>query len=292
MQLDYARLKDWREPALRHAWDEKDTILYALGLGLGADPCDRAALRFVYGRGLLAMPTMATVLAPNFGWLYRTQAGIDPLLCVHGEQSLRLHRPLPPAAQAVGELAITHIVDKGPGRGAIVHFERTLRDARDGALLATLGASMFCRGHGGFGGPAEGPPDPRPMPARPPDACFDWPTFPQQALLFRLNGDLNPIHSDPQRAAAAGFARPILHGLCTFGMAACIVLRERLAWDPAALQAIRARFVSPLYPGETLQLECWDEPEGLRFRGRSGERGVLVLDHGRINEPAQDDCGT
>lgn len=285
MPLDYARLKAWREPSCLHAWSEKDTILYALGLGLGSDPRDPAQVRFVYEPGLAALPTMATVLAANFGWLYRTGAGIDPLRCVHGEQSLRLHRPLPAAAQVRGELAVTNIVDKGPGLGAVVHFERTLHDTRDGALLATLGASMFCRGHGGFGGPTQGPPGPPPPPERPPDDRFEWPTYAQQALMFRQNGDRNPIHSDPQVAAAAGFPRPILHGLCTFGIAAFILIKQRLGWDPAALESIRARFVAPLFPGETLELECWDAPEGLHFRGRSKERGLVTLDQGLATAP-------
>jgi acyl dehydratase len=293
MRLDYERLKGWREPPLRHAWGESDSILYALGLGvgagLGADPDDGGPLRFVYEQapqGLQALPTMAAVLAPDFGWLYRTKAGIDPVLCVHGEQSLRLHRPLPATGEVVGDLRITHIVDKGPGKGAIVHFERTLRDAGDGTLLATLGATMFCRGHGGFGGPAQGPPAPPAVPARAPDAVWEWPTFLQQALLYRQSGDRNPIHSDPATASAAGFARPILHGLCTFGIASCLLLKERLQWSAGALQSLRARFVSPLYPGETVAMEFWDEPRGLRFRCRSKERGVVVLDHGIANEAA------
>lgn len=286
MPLDYQRLKGWREPPLRHAWGANDSMLYALGLGLGADPNDTAQLRFVYEEGLQALPTLATVLAPRFGWLYRTGAGIDPVQCVHGQQSLRMHRPLLAAGEVVGDLEVTHIVDKGPGKGAIVYFERRLRDAADGTLLATLGASMFCRGHGGFAGPSEGPAAPPAIPARAPDAVWEWPTFPQQALLYRQSGDRNPIHSDPATAAAAGFPRPILHGLCTFGIASCILLKERLGWAPEALRSVRARFVSPLFPGETLVLESWDEPDGLRFRCRGKERGVVALDHGIANEAA------
>lgn len=286
MPLDFARLQGWREPPLRHAWSESDSMLYALGLGVGADPGDPAQLRFVYEEGLEALPTLATVLAPRFGWLYKTEAGIDPVQCVHGEQSLRLHRPLPPSGEVLGDLQVTHIVDKGRGKGAIVNFERRLRDARDGTLLATLGATMFCRGHGGFGGPAEGPPAPPAVPARAPDAVWEWPTFPQQALLYRQSGDRNPIHSDPATAAAAGFPRPILHGLCTFGIASCILLKERFGWAPQALHSLRARFVSPMFSGETVVLECWDEPQALRFRCRSKERGVVALDQGIANKPA------
>ncbi|MES2635170.1 MAG: MaoC/PaaZ C-terminal domain-containing protein [Pseudomonadota bacterium] len=287
MPLDYERLKNWREPPLRHAWEAKDSIVYALGLGLGADLQDPVQLQFVYEQRLRALPTMATVLAPRFGWLYRTQAGIAPALCVHGDQSLRLHRPLPATGEVIGDLAITHIEDKGSGKGAIVHFDRTLRDAVDGSLVATLGATMFCRGHGGFGGRAQAPhPAPAPLPSRAPDASWEWATFAQQALLYRQSGDRNPIHSDPAAAAAAGFARPILHGLCSFGIASCILLKERMAWDPGALESIRARFVSPLYPGETLVLQCWDEPGGLRFRCLCKERAVVVLDLGLANGAA------
>jgi acyl dehydratase len=280
MALDAGRLAAWREPPLRHAWSARDAILYALGLGVGADAQDHAQLRFVSEEGLKALPTLATVLAPNFGWLYRTNAGIDPLQCVHGGQSLRIHRPLPAAGEVIGELEVTRLVDKGAGKGAVVHFERRLHDAADGTLLATLGASMFCRGHGGFGGSAQGPAAPPAVPARAPDAVWEWPTFAQQALLYRLSGDRNPIHWDPATAARAGFARPILHGLCTFGIAGCILMKERLGWAPEALQSLHARFVAPLFPGETVVLECWDEPGGLRFLCRGKERGVVALDQG------------
>lgn len=284
--LDAQRLRGWREPPLRHAWTAQDSILYALGLGLGADPCDESQLRFVHEPQLLALPTLATVLAPRFGWLYRTEAGIDPRLCVHAHQGLRLHRPLPAAGEGVGGLEITHLVDKGAGQGAIVHFRRDLRDAADGALLATLDASMFCRGHGGFGGEREGPPSSPPVPDRAPDGRWEWPTFAQQALVYRQSGDRNPLHSDPEVARAAGFPRPILHGLCTWGIAACILLRERLGWRPEALRSLDARFVSPVFPGETLVLECWDEPDGVRFRCGVKERGTVALDRGVLNGPA------
>lgn len=286
MPLDSARLDGWREPPRRHRWGASDSILYALGLGVGSDPTDPSQLRLVVEQGLLALPTMATVLAARFGWLYRTGAGIDAVQCVQGEQGLRVHHPLPPAGEVVGDLEITHLVDKGPGNAAIVHFERRLRDASDGTLFATLTASMFCRGHGGFGGVREGPRPKPPAPARPPDSVWEWPTLPQQALLYRQSGDRNPIHSDPVVAAAAGFSRPILHGLCTYGIASCILLKERLEWSPEALRSLHARFVSPLYPGETLVMECWDEPDGLRFRCSSKERGQVVLDRGVANEPA------
>lgn len=257
--------------------------MYALGLGLGSDPVDATQLRFVQESGLAALPTLATVLAPRFGWLYRTGVGIDSLRCVHAEQSLCIHRPLPAAGEVIGDLTVTDLVDKGPGAGAVVYFQRRLWDARDGALLATLDAAVFCRGQGGFSGSRDAPASAPAMPERAPDARWSWPTFAQQAIWYRQSGDRNPIHSDPAVARAAGFERPVLHGLCSYGIAAFVLLRERLNGDPTALRRLRARFVSPFYPGETLLIECWDEPRGLRFRCRSLERGVLVLDRGELN---------
>lgn len=282
MALDLQRLIQWREPPRRQAWSVFETIRYALGLGIGSDPLDEGALRFVYEEGLQSLPTLATVLAAPFGWLYRTEAGVTASHCVHASQGLRVHRPLPAQGDVVGTLQITGIDDKGPGKGALVHFQRELRCAVGGELLCTLPASMFCRADGGLRAQVGVlPPVSEALPVREPDAVFDLPTVPQQALLFRLSGDLNPLHADPEHARVAGFERPLLHGLSSYGAAAYALVRLFADGDATRLVAMDARFSKPVFPGECLRLEAWREARGcVRFRVRVAERGVTVLDQG------------
>lgn len=294
MALDVARLLHWREPPLRHAYSAADTMRYALGVGLGAAAegaaeaadgsglCDPQLLRHVHEAQLQALPTLATVLAARFGWLYRTDTGVTAAQCVHAGQALRLHAPLPAAGEVVGTLAVTGIDDKGPGRGALVHFRRELRDAHRGMLLCTLDASMFCRADGHAVATHGAVPVVRaPLPARAPDAVIDTPTFGQQALLFRLCGDFNPIHADPVLARAAGFERPLLHGLSTYGAVAHALLRAFAAGDVRRFGAIEVRFSKPVYPGERLRTAAWSDGGGrVRFRTTVPQRGVTVLDQG------------
>jgi len=281
MPLDYERLRAWREAPVRHRYGRRDTILYALGVGLGADPVDAGQLRFVQEQDLRALPTLATVLAARFGWLYEAGAKVTAGQCVHGEQGLVVHTPLPPEGEVVGDLVVTDIVDKGADKGAIVYFERTLRDVESGRALCTLHANIFCRADGGFGGPRQSPGRRPALPDRVPDTVCDLPTVPQQALLYRLNGDPNPIHWDPAAASAAGFRQPILHGLCTFGVVGHALLRARCGYDPARLRAMSVRFSAPVYPGETIRTEMWHEGDAALFRARVVERDVVVLDGGR-----------
>jgi acyl dehydratase len=282
MAIDYDRLMGWRFPPIRQTLTKKDCILYALGVGLGADPLDAAQLRFVYEDGLAALPTMAVVLAyPGF-WAKDPATGIDWVRVVHGEQAITWHRPLPVEAELVGISRVTGIVDKGVGTGAVLYSERKISDAVTGELYATLAMSAFCRGDGGFGGPS-GPSWPvHAIPERAPDAVCDLPTLPQQALLYRLNGDDNPLHADPAVARAAGFARPILHGLCTLGVAGHALLRSCCAYDPARMRSLALRFSAPVFPGETLRTEMWRDGTIVSFRTRAVERDVVVLNNGRM----------
>jgi acyl dehydratase len=282
MAIDYDRLMGWDFPPVRQTLTKRDCILYALGIGLGGDPLDTAQLRFVYEDRLAAVPTMAVVLAyPGF-WAKDRATGIDWLRVVHGEQAITLHRPLPVAAELIGTSRITGIVDKGAGKGAVLYSERRISDAATGALYATLAMSMFCRGDGGFGGPS-GPSWPvHAIPERAPDVTCDLPTLPQQALLYRLNGDDNPLHADPAVARAAGFPRPILHGLCTLGIAGHALLRRCCDYDPARMRSLALRFSAPVYPGETLRTEMWRDGAIISFRTRALERDVVVLNNGRM----------
>lgn len=281
MAIDYQRLKNWHFPDIEQSYRAKDTILYALGLGFGADPVDRDQLRFVYEDGLKALPSMATVLAYPGQWSKNPETGIDWKQVVHGEQSFVIHKPLPAAATVIGRTVIEEIIDKGAGRGALVYSRRDVRDKETGELLASLNSTSFLRGDGGFGGPS-GPTRPvHALPEDAPDIVCDLPTLPQAALIYRLSGDYNPLHADPAIAKAASFPRPILHGLCTFGVAAHALLRRLCRYDPTRLKRMEARFSAPVFPGETVRTEIWREGRGRAgFRCRLIERDAIVINNG------------
>jgi acyl dehydratase len=229
---------------------------------------------------------MAVMLAyPGF-WVKDPATGIDWVRVVHGEQAITLHRPLPVEAELIGTSRVTGIVDKGAGKGAVLYSERTINDAATGALYATLAMSTFCRGDGGFTKPGGGRGDPswpvHVIPERAPDLVCDLPTLTQQALLYRLNGDDNPLHADPAVALAAGFPRPILHGLCTLGIAGHALLRSCCDYDPTHLRSLALRFSAPAFPGETLRTEMWRDGATVSFRTRAVERDVVVLNNGRM----------
>jgi acyl dehydratase len=281
MAIDYQRLKNWPFRDVEHKYTAKDSILYALGVGLGADPIDREQLRFVYEDGLKALPTMAVVLALPGQWSKEPESGVNWKLVLHGEQGLVLHRPLPPAGTVVARTVIDEIIDKGKDKGALVYSHRDISDKETGVLLASLSSTSFLRGDGGFGGPS-GPTRPvHALPERAPDRAVDIATLPQAALIYRLSGDYNPLHADPEVAKAAGFPRPILHGLCSFGVAGHAILRALCGYDPARLKAMQVRFSSPVFPGETVRTELWDEGGGrFGFRCKVVERDVVVINNG------------
>lgn len=281
MAIDYSRLKNWHFPEIESAYTAKDTILYALGLGLGADPLDTEQLSFVYEEGLKALPTMPLVLGyPGF-WMMDAETGIDWQQVLHGEQGVEVYAPLPATGVVIGKTRIDEIVDKGPGKGALVYSSRTVTDKATGQLLCSLTSTTFCRGDGGFGGPSGPTKAPHPLQDRPADAVCDLPTLPQSALIYRLSGDFNPLHADPAIARKAGFPRPILHGLCTFGVAGHALLKTLCQYDPARVRRMDARFTAPVYPGETVRTEIWREGPGRAgFRCRVVERDVVVLNNG------------
>jgi acyl dehydratase len=281
MAIDYQKLKQWPFPDVEHSYRAKDTILYALGLGYGADPMDEQQLRFVYEEGLKALPTMAVVLAHSGQWSKNPETGINWKLVLHGEQGLVIHKPMPAAATVVGRTVIEEVIDKGKDKGALIYSRRDISDKETGALLASLSSTSFLRGDGGFGGPS-GPTKPvQSLPERAPDMICDLPTLPQAALIYRLSGDYNPLHADPEIAKAAGFPRPILHGLCTFGVAGHALLRTLCAYDPARLKRMQVRFSAPVFPGETVRTEIWREDEGnFGFRCRIVERDIVAINNG------------
>ena len=288
MAIDYRRLHDWPFGEVEQTYDEKDSMLYALGVGYGHDPMDERQLRFVYEKDLLAVPTLAVVLATPGFWVKDPNSGVDWVKVLHGEQSLTLHRPLPIAGTVIGRSRVVGIVDKGRGKGAIIVQQRTLHDKASGQLLATLDHLTFARGDGGFSeipgnGPAGGDPAPAAKPATPetpPQIVCELPTLKQAALIYRLCADRNPLHAEPAVARAAGFDRPILHGLASYGVAAHAILRSCCDYDPSRLRSIGLRFSGPVFPGETIRTEIWRDGTRVQFRARVVERDALVLSHG------------
>jgi acyl dehydratase len=285
--IDYEKLLALKIPEVEHSYADKDTILYALGVGVGHDPLDPAQLPFVYEKNLQALPTFAAVLGyPGF-WARELDTGIDWVKLVNGEQGVTLHRPLAPAGTVIGRTRILEAIDKGPGKGALIFTERTVSDKVSGAPIATVTQTSFCRGDGGFGGPPRATPSPHRIPERAPDAVCDLATRPEQALIYRLSADRNPLHADPEIAKAAGFPRPILHGLATFGVVGHALLRAVCGYDPARLTAINARFSGPVFPGETLRTEIWRDGTLVSFRSRIMERDVVVINNGRAQVQTQ-----
>lgn len=279
MPIAYPEILSLATEGQPYAWTDKDTMLYALGIGMGSDPMNLDELPFVYESGLKAVPTMATTVAwgagPGLGKL-----GINFLLVVHGEQKVEFHKPLPTEASILASSRVIGAYDKGD-KGAVIYNETVLADAKTGEKIATLTGSTFARGDGNFGGPSEGAPEPHEVPTRAPDLSVDIATKPDQALIYRLSGDRNPLHSDPKIAAAAGFPRPILHGLCTYGITCRAVLQEYCGFDPTKIKSHQVRFSSPVFPGETITVDLWKDGDVVSFEARVKSRGVTVVKNGK-----------
>ncbi|MGX9937757.1 MaoC/PaaZ C-terminal domain-containing protein [Advenella kashmirensis] len=280
MTIDRTKLLNWPFEDTVQTYDFKDVILYALSIGMGADPVDRQQLDYVYEKNLSVFPSFPVVLGHPGAWNADPASGIDRRQVVHGEQTIEIHQPFPVSATIRGVNRIKEVIDKGEGKGALVYVERKIYDESTGQLLATLNATSFCRADGGFGGPAVPVAKPHPVPEREPDYQVALHTLPQSALLYRLNVDYNPLHADPDVAGAAGFKQPILHGLCTFGVATHAILKAVCNYDASRLKKIAARFSSPVYPGETIVVDLWQDGDQVSFRASVPERAVKVLDNG------------
>ena len=284
MPLNYEQLMSMKFEPARQTYTRKDTMLYALGLGVGArDQVAPSELKYVYERDLVALPTLAVVLAAGAMRLSDPRFGVTYRMLLHAEQGLELHRPLPPEGTVVSSTTIDEIYDKGAAKGAIMYMTRKLHDEKTGALLVTLGTVSFLRADGGFGGKSEGAPKPVPVPEeRAPDLTAMLPVALNQALIYRLSGDYNPLHADPEVARAAGYDRPILHGLCAYGMVGRALLQLLCQDDAARFKRLYLRFTRPVFPGEPLQLQVWHVASGTAaFRLVASERNVVVEDFGR-----------
>jgi len=265
------------EPAER-TWTESDVLLYALGVGAGQeDPL--AELEFTtensIGVQTRVLPTFANLIAGGGG--RRSLGDFDPAALVHAEQAFTLHKPLPVSGTSRSVSRVTGIYDKGSG--ALVVTESAATDAATGEPLVTTRASVFIRGEGGFGG-SRGPGQDWQMPSGPPDEQVTYRTRADQALLYRLTGDRNPLHSDPKFAARGGFARPILHGMCTYGYTGRALLHAVCGSDPARFGSMEGRFTRPVLPGDELTISIWADGGTAYFRTTSN--GAPVIDRGRL----------
>ncbi|RYY25341.1 MAG: 3-alpha,7-alpha,12-alpha-trihydroxy-5-beta-cholest-24-enoyl-CoA hydratase [Sphingomonadales bacterium] len=260
-------------------YSARDTILYALGVGFASEPLDPAHIAFLYEDGLVAAPTMANVLGYPGLWMAEERYGIDWQMMLHAEQRLEIHAPLPVAATISAQNAVVGIEDRGE-RGVMMHQRNEIAHVGSGRRLATVTMSAMLRGDGGCGNWGDLPEPLAPLSDSPPDVAVNLETWEAQPFLYRLSGDLNPLHVDPLVASVAGFSRPILHGLATMGMAGYALLRHFGQMDAARLRSMAVRFTAPVLPGDLLRFEFWQEEKGcVRFRAIvPGRDGVKVLD--------------
>lgn len=280
MALDYDTLMATSIVDLPLSYRDTETMLYALSIGMGRDPLDSNELPYVTEtEGVLkTMPSLATVLIPD---MFPPDLGWDYGQVLHAEQRLQLFRPLPPAADLKIDKRIVGVFDRGPKRGAMVLFEAEGRLASDGTVLFTLGNTIIARGDGGFGGSNGKGPAPHRVPRRDADLACEFDTRADQALLYRLTGDRNPLHADPTTAANGGFERPILHGLCTYGVACHAILKTICNYDHTLITGLDARFSAPVLPGDTIRTDMWQDGNVVSFQCSAKERGIVVLRNGK-----------
>ena len=275
-----------QEPVeLAGGYTDRDSLLYAVAIGMGRDPLDAQELEYVCETmGDRVVPTAATVLSST-----NEPAPVDAdhimlkmnfALMLHGEQRLQIHNPLPPATETLVSNRTTGVYDKGADKGALLTSETAVKLA-DGSPLYTLGTTMFFRGDGGFGGTSDGAPVPHTLPERKPDAICEMPGRRDQAMIYALCGDRNPLHRDPGIAKQAGFDIPILHGLCSYGMACHAVLKTMLDYDQTRMKGFDVRFSAPVLPGETQVVEMWQDDNVISFRVRLKERDLICINNGK-----------
>lgn len=281
MPINYEQLVSLKNLDQRYSYADREVMLYAYAIGMGADPLDEKELAFLNeatarGRPLRVAPTFASVAA----WGARPgEMNLNRVMVVDGERDITFHKPLAAAADIIADSSVLAVFDKGKDKGAVIRHQTVLK-SDGGEPLATVVTSVFARSDGGFGGPTEGQPEPHQVPTREPDLTLDISTRPDQALIYRLCGDRNPLHSDPEFAKRAGFPRPILHGMCTYGITCRGVLQTYADYDPTAFKRHAARFSSPVYPGETVTLELWRDGDVISFEAKVKARGTTVVKNG------------
>jgi acyl dehydratase len=280
--MNLEKVRSYAIPTIEHDLTFRDSIIYALGLGYGADPNDRAQLQFVYEDGQKAVPSMCCVMGYAGFWLREPALEVDWVKLLHGEHFYQVYAPLPVQGKLTAKHRIVGVDDKGPGRGATVSFQKELYDSV-GRLLARVEQTNFLRGDGGCGSFGTRPTERPPLPESAPDAIHEIKTTRQIALIYRLSGDYNPVHADPEMAKKAGFPEPWLAGMCSMGLATRACIEKFCANDPGRIQSMFVRFKSVAFPGETMRYEFYRTDAGARFRVRCVERPeVVILDRGEV----------
>jgi (3R)-3-hydroxyacyl-CoA dehydrogenase / 3a,7a,12a-trihydroxy-5b-cholest-24-enoyl-CoA hydratase / enoyl-CoA hydratase 2 len=269
---------------IEYSWNQDTLILYALGAGVAvnADQTSPEVLQYTYENGLKALPTFGVV--PAFpvliGLMNLPGFQVNPMMILHGEQYLEvLQRPIPTSAAVVTEGKVKALYDKG--KGALLVADVTTKSS-DGTPIFRNEFGVFARGEGGFGGES-GPAPGNEAPKRAPDKTVEYGTVPWQALLYRLSGDKNPLHADPSFAAMGGFAKPILHGLCTFANVGRAVIEAFADNDPTRFRSIRVRFVRPVMPGDTIVTEMWRESDtDILLQAKVKDSGSVVISNSKV----------
>lgn len=275
MAFDPQRLRDWDFGEQRQSYDFRDAILYALGVGLPIEEGESDDLNFLLEDRLRVLPAFAVTLATPGMWPKIPALEVDWVKVLHMAHAAHFHKPLPANASVVSRAAITELYDRGADKGAVCILQRQVRDAADGTLYCTIDQTVALRGDGGFGGETL-PRAVRPeMPARAPDLEKSVRTSPRAALIYRLSGDYNPLHSHYEVARKAGYDRPILHGLASYGTACAVVLQGFCAGDPARMKSLNLRFSGVVMPGDRLDFACWKDAGRVLFEAKVGERTVM-----------------
>ena len=277
MPINYDEIMSMTSENVEISYSDKDSILYSLGVGLGNDPMNMAELKYVYENSQVALPSMATNFQYHSPLLLK--ANINFILVVHGEQKLSFTNPLPVSGDFISNAKVIGCYDKGEGKGAVIDVETTIKLKKDNTEICKLVSTTFARGDGGFGGP-ESPKSEIFRPEGDPDFVHEIKTKPDQALIFRLSGDYNPLHSDPNFAKTAGFEKPILHGMCTYGIACRSLVESVCEGDAKRLKKFDCRFSSPVYPGETIVTEMWKNGSKVYYQSKVKERDKIVIKNG------------
>ena len=277
MPINYDEIMSMTSENVEISYSDKDSILYSLGVGLGNDPMNLAELKYVYENSQVALPSMATNFQYHSPLLLK--ANINFILVVHGEQKLSFTNPLPVSGDFISNAKVIGCYDKGAGKGAIIDVETTINLKKDNTEICKLVSTTFARGDGGFGGP-ESPKSEIFKTEGDPDFVHEIKTKPDQALIFRLSGDYNPLHSDPNFAKTAGFEKPILHGMCTYGIACRSLVESVCEGDAKRLKKFDCRFSSPVYPGETIVTEMWKNGSKVYYQSKVKERDKIVIKNG------------
>lgn len=282
MTFDPERLLNKEFPVVQQTYTAKDCMLYALGVGMGIDPLDEQSLRFVYEEDLKVLPSQSVMMAHPGFWAKEDDTGLDWVKVLHAGQEIIMHKPIPSEGTVEAKTRITRITDKGERIGALIVSDRVVSDVATGEDICTLVTTILARGHGGFGGERKATPKTDIVPKSDPDIICDLPTLPQQALIYRLSGDFNPLHVSPAVARNAGFKAPILHGLCTLGVATHALIKSCCDYDTSRFKRMRLRFSAPVYPGETLRTEIWRNGNEVTFRCKSLEQDKVVINNGYL----------